>query len=434
MSLNWSKLALVCGLCLSLQTGANAQAAVETFAVEAPKGISTRPLGEAAPEQAPQSSPQVVSTRPLSSLPSSSQSAPAAAADGAHVLSTATPLTRPARIALLLPLRSSTLGPAADALRAGFYAAYERERQGIEVTLVETGDAPQDVLAGYRNASAAHDIVVGPLSRSGATALARSNEVLRPTLSLTAPELPEGETQLPPMMLVMALSIEDEARQVADWARRDHATGTAYVIHTRTAWQRRAARAFATHWTRSGMAAKTIEIALVDGFLSAPSLLQLRSTLEQDPSAFVFAALDAGQARQLRESVGRQYPMYGTSQLNPVALQDRPNVEPVVEMEGALLLDIPWQLQADHPAVMVYPRAAADAEQRRNADLERLYALGIDAYRVARELAAQQTNFELDGVTGRLVVRFDRFGPHFERTVQQAVYRGGSVVPASLAR
>jgi len=36
-------------------------------------------------------------------------------------------------------------------------------------------------------------------------------------------------------------------------------------------------------------------------------------------------------------------------------------------------------LQADHAAVMIYPRQVIAADQKRSADMERLYALGIDA-------------------------------------------------------
>lgn len=443
MLFDWTKrplLALVCGLCLSLPTSAIAQAAVETFSVDVPSAVSTRALGDALPQGSAlmQSTPEAAATVPSTTapamsgtvLPDNPQSPAPLAAPPAGIGS-----GQGRRIALLLPLRSSTLGRAAEAVRAGFFAAYERDRDGIDVTLVETGDMPQDVVAGYRKASAGHDIVVGPLSRSGVAALARSGEVLRTTIALTASEAAQGpDMRLPSQMLVMGLSIEDEARQVADWARRDHAAGTAYVVHTGMAWQRRAARAFVSQWAGSGMTVKTAELDLVDGFLDGASLVALRERLDAAQPAFLFVALDAGQARQLRESVGRQLPMYGTSQLNPVALPDRQAAEPVVEMEGAFLLDIPWQLQADHPAVMAYPRQTLDLDQRRNADLERLYALGIDAFRVARELANQHTNFELDGVTGHLVVRFDRFGPYFERTAQQAVFRDGGVTPTAAAR
>ncbi len=98
------------------------------------------------------------------------------------------------------------------------------------------------------------------------------------------------------------------------------------------------------------------------------------------------------------------------------------------EMDETRLLDIPWQLQADHPAVMVYPQLAMSTDRKRDADLERLYALGIDAYRVAREIAMQRTRFELDGVTGKLSVRFDKGNEHVARVVRRAVYRDGGVV------
>jgi hypothetical protein len=76
---------------------------------------------------------------------------------------------------------------------------------------------------------------------------------------------------------------------------------------------------------------------------------------------------------------------------------------------------------------MAYPRQSEGGEQRRNADLERLYALGIDAYRVARNIAAQQTDFKLDGVTGNLDIHFGGGTPKFERAELPAVYRDGKV-------
>ena len=162
MLYQWTKaplLALVCGLCLSPLPGANAQGVVETFSVNVPRGVSTRPLGDIPPDaQEAQPAPQATQQVEIASVrvPPLEDAAQAALPD----MPPATPVPGNVRIALLLPLRSATLGRAAGAVRAGFFAAYERQRQGIEVTLVETGDAPQDVVAGYRRASATHDIVV----------------------------------------------------------------------------------------------------------------------------------------------------------------------------------------------------------------------------------------------------------------------------------
>jgi outer membrane PBP1 activator LpoA protein len=126
--------------------------------------------------------------------------------------------------------------------------------------------------------------------------------------------------------------------------------------------------------------------------------------------------------------------MYGTSQLNPYALPDWSTAAPMPQLDQVRLLDLPWQLQADHGAVMTYPRSTLAADQRRSVDLERLYALGIDAYRVAREIAARHAHFEIDGVTGKLLVDFGAGATRFERIEQAAIYQDGVVVPVFAAQ
>jgi hypothetical protein len=41
-------------------------------------------------------------------------------------------------------------------------------------------------------------------------------------------------------------------------------------------------------------------------------------------------------------------------------------------------------------------------------------------------------NFELDGVTGKLSIRFDRSGAHFERIADRAIYRDGAVASSAV--
>jgi outer membrane PBP1 activator LpoA protein len=62
--------------------------------------------------------------------------------------------------------------------------------------------------------------------------------------------------------------------------------------------------------------------------------------------------------------------------------------------------------------------------------MERLYALGIDAYQVARGVAAQRGVFDVDGATGRLKVTIGAGPARFERSASPAVYQDG--VPAPL--
>jgi outer membrane PBP1 activator LpoA protein len=333
----------------------------------------------------------------------------------------ALPAQGPVRIALMLPLRSEALGPPAEALRAGFMAAYERDRSGFAVHLIETGDTPQQALEAYAGAVQANDIVVGPLARSAVTLVASSPLVSKPTIALNSPE---GRANVPAQMLVMGLSIEDEARQVAAWAAAEH-PGAALVLSGGSPWQKRIAQAFISHYKQGGRSAQLVELPATNGYLSEAAIGQLKLRVEAEPPALLFAALDADQLRQVRGMVDADLPVYGTSSSNP-------GIAPgaaMAELDGLRVLDLPWVLQADHPAVMVYPRRLGAGPL----DLDRLYALGIDAYRVAREVALRPGGaaFTLDGVTGRLTIAFTPGAARFERQQPSAVYQGGAYKPVA---
>lgn len=374
------------------------------------------------PDRPPAPPPEEAQVYAVAMPPGSAGEAAAPAATGQTV-----------RIGLMLPLRSETLGQAADALRAGFMAAWERDKTGFEVTVIETGDAPDEVLPTYQAALGQNDIVVGPLARSAVTALAASPLVTKPTIALNRPE-GRDDASLPANLLPIGLSIEDEARQVADWAAQDYPGGEALVVSGGKEWQRRIASAFAAQWQRLGHASKTLELSTPNGYLSDPELVALRARLASDPVELLFAALDADQVRQLRIALNApplgDVPLYGTSSLNP----GRVNLLQGAELDGIRLLDLPWQVQRDHPAVMTYPRPEPRDEARLSADMERLYALGIDAFRVAREVARKPGQpIVLDGVTGQLNIEMGNGPAKFRRVEPTAVYRNGVAVPLAPA-
>jgi len=376
------------------------------------------PVVDSVPAKPASSAPAAV-VAPVAPVEESKTTVPEAVA-----LPVFTPVQPPTRIALLLP--GSMLVQVSDAVRAGFMAAHTQQPDNFVVNVINTSDAPQDVLAGYQQAVQDNDIVVGPLTRSGAVAIVQEHAVTKPTIALTQlSAVGEPEIKTPSNMLPIGLSVEDEARQVADWVAKRGAN--AFVISTTTAWQRRAAGAFAMQWRSHGLEADLLQLSLTDGYLDAEGLLQLKKRLQNEKPSLLFVALDAAQAEQLRNAIGNEVAMVGTSQLNPLTLEGWASAPPLNSMNGVRLIDMPWQLQPDHVAVMAYPRQPQTGEQLRNADLERLYALGIDAYRVMRNVAAHQTDFRLDGVTGNLNVHFGQGAPKFQRVEQAAIYRDGKV-------
>ena len=361
--------------------------------------------------------------------------APEGAANFLQVQATDSPSGR-LRMALLLPLKSVTLKSAAEMVRDGFRAAHGREGSNVDLTVIDTDDSAQNIATLYRDAVHRYDILIGPLSRSGVGAVANSGAVSRPTIALAPPDNTDNtELRLPPKLLVMGLSIEDEARQAAEWAGREHAGGKALIVSTSVAWQKRAARAFMGQWQKSGAAVDVMQLSVAGSQLNGAALAQLKKRVQEDPPQLLFVALGAAQTRQLRGVVGPGVALYGTSQLNPLNLSEITGAERQRELDGVHLLDMPWQLQADHPAVMAYPHPVAVGTQRLGPDLERLYALGIDAYRVAAEIGAGRPDFTIDGVTGKLAVQFDGSHPAiFERTGQQAIYAEGLILPLATSR
>ncbi|WP_197065327.1 penicillin-binding protein activator [Massilia sp. 9096] len=337
----------------------------------------------------------------------------ATTAGNASASTNATPAT-PIRIALLLPTRSATLTAAAEAVRSGFMAGAERDGAGFKVELVSTGDTPQDALEAYARAAAASDIVVGPLARPAVTALVAANGVTKPTVALN---YPEGRGPLPRALLVAGLSVEDEARQIAEWAAREHPQGRALVLTGNAAWSQRAAAAFNARWEQLGHTGQNAAIPSTNGRVEQAGIDALRTRLEIDPPALVFAALDVAELRQVRRATGTAVPCYAGGAANP----GRAAGAEFAELDGVRLLDLPWMVRPDEASVMVYPRAL-NSEQP--LDMDRLYALGIDAFLLARQLALHPgASFKIDGVTGRLEA-FEGSG-RLHRREAAAIYRQG---------
>lgn len=359
---------------------------------------------------------------PAQQAPPAAPAQPSVAANAPAQAGAAAPTVR---IALLLPLRSDTLGGPADAVRAGFIAAYERERGGITVNIVATGDGAQEALDAYAAAVAHNDIVVGPLTRSAVSAVATSPVQGKPTIALNSLEArPAGaELPVPERMLIMGLSMEDEARQAANWAAAEMGKPAALVLATGSAWQQRIANAFANHWKQLGLEVAIVDLgATTNGTLQEAALLELKAQADAAPPALIFAALDSGQLRQVRGMLGTDIPVYGSSSVNPGIGQGTATSE----LDGVRLVDLPWQVHVDHPAVMAYPRL----QRNTSMDMDRLYALGIDAFRVAREIAGQAgPQFTVDGVTGKLTVKFGNGPAQFERQETGAIYQAGRFVP-----
>ena len=314
-------------------------------------------------------------------------------------------------IALILPTTSPTLGRLADAVRQGFVAAAEaagREGPAVAVTAIENEGMP--LLDACRAAQAAGAVlVVGGLTRDGATALSRSDCPRQPVLALNDPQ----GVDLPANLYAVSLSIENEARQVALLAVAE-GWHSAIVITSPSPLAKRVQEAFEREWTR---AAGQVTGRLMFGGIAEDAPLVRERIASVRAADMVFMALDAADARAVRPYVSGMLPLYATS------LSVNPRAEAIVnvDLQGVRYVEMPWFVLPDHPAVMVYPVPRAVSVEQ-----ERLYAFGIDAYRLALQMLRQDRRAPLDGVTGKITLEA---GNLFSRVLTPAEVDGGRVIP-----
>lgn len=316
--------------------------------------------------------------------------------------------TRP-HVALILPTASPALGRLADALRAGFMAAAEvAGREGASVIVTAVDNEAGALVEACRNSQAAGALlVVGGFTRDGANVLATSDCARQPILALN-----ELRAELPQGAYSVSLSLENEARQAALLAVAD-GWRSAIVIGTNTPSSRRVQDAFEREWARAAGEFRRIVFSGI-----AEEAVLVRERVAGMRGDMVFFALDQVEARAVRPYVSGMLPIYATT------LSVNPRAEAIVnvDLQGVRYLEMPWFVQPDHPAVMVYPppKGAMSVEH------ERLYAFGIDAFRLALLLTrGNPAKAALDGVTGRIAVE----GGHFARSLSPAEVDGGRVIP-----
>lgn len=253
-------------------------------------------------------------------------------------------------------------------------------------------------------------LIVGGLTRDGATLLARQS--LRqqdlPILALNTPD-----ASVSPRFHFISLGLDQEARQIAQLAFNEGAK-LATVVHGSGGLARRIQDAFEKEWARLG--GQIVMRIPVSGDINEAQTI--RPKLENLRNDMVFIATDIAGARTVRPYL----PIWMTAYATSMSIDPRADPVTNVDLDGVRFLDMPWFVQLDHPAVMVYPRPPAGT----GIEQERLYALGIDAWRLALMQSRELQKVPADGVTGKL--RLDPTGQVL-RSLTPTEFRDGRPTP-----
>ncbi len=349
-------------------------------------------------------------------------------AQTAPAVDTTQPVTASA-IALVLPNQQGIFAAAAEAVRQGFFAAHKASGSTAAIQVIEVGDDVEQIgvaLAAARDRGVR--VAVGPLRRHEVTAIVEGGSAVLPLVTLNYPDRDAGA---PPTMIAFGLSAEAEAERVVQVAlssfvklRQGLSTGARIMVLAGAgALDRRIAQAYVNALRAAGEVPSIVEA-------TPAALNRLGRQFETGSYDAVFLALGARDASLLRSRIPRGIAIFGTSLLNVGDPAGSPMASALAfDLEGVRFVDMPWLLQPDHPAVMVYPPPGRPM----TLETARLYALGIDAFRVAQVWMKGESRFEIDGVTGRL--RVDRAqSVRVERIPVSAIYRNGVIEREEFAR
>lgn len=344
------------------------------------------------------------------------------------------------QIALILPF-SGRLAPLGKAIRDGFMSTYYRAREsGNSTPTVKAYDVGDDSNIGQLYRQAVLDgaqLVIGPLRKESVESLIEQvDEFPVPVLALNRIA---GE-RFPANVYQFGLAPEDEARQVADIADSE-GYQRAMIITPASDWGRNVAEAFSSRW--QSLDGKVISQASFNPQQNDYSKI-IKDAMQLDRSEkrfqrltwlignkiefqprrrgdvdFIFLVARPQEAHAIKPLLAFHYagsiPVYATSHIYngiPMPTKNR-------DIDGVKFVDSPWALTDQAPE-----KAAILKEIPQSQNYQRMYALGVDAYRLYPRLQQMATLGEsrVYGETGHLQLNQDG---QIERELLLAVFENG---------
>jgi uncharacterized protein len=350
--------------------------------------------------------------------PSAEEPATSATSLAAPSVASGAPVTAPATagvrqsVGVLLPM-TGPLAAASKALRAGMSAA---AGNGGAILILDTAAGLDSALA--QAALQGVSTLIGPLQKEQVTALAAR----APALTTIALNYLDGERLPPPQFYPFGLAPEDEARAAASEAANAHLL-RAVVLAAEGDWAQRTAVAFKAEFSSRGGVVVS-EAHFPAGAVDFTSVLKRAlgitwSDKSSKPAAnpnskveslpvpradidVIFIAVKGAQARLLWPQIKFQR-AGGIATYAPAAATDAG----LQDLGGLRVCDAPWRIDTSGPLVTL--RGQLAAANPRSADAQRLFALGYDAYTLARRANIETLvpGTEWAGLSGTLTLGAD---------------------------
>lgn len=342
------------------------------------------------------------------------------------------------RIAVLLPMQGK-LNKAGNAIREGILAAYFNDQangkpvpdiQFVDSTQISDPMQLQSLITEQQI-----DLVIGPLQKSFVNTLNRGAPMPAPVLALNYDHGSEFN-----QVFQFGLAAEDEARQAARKAWSDGHRIVLTLVPI-TNWGTRIRDAFEEEFNAlGGIVADGTQFDRQEDFSrDISSLLATDKSSERAKEIFrmssrkikfeerrrkdidaIFLSALPGDARQIKPILAFHYagslPIYATSHVFAGTTDSQRDGD----LNEILFVDTPWSLTAPSETKRYLAQKRQDTDTR----FGRLYALGVDAYKLypyLNQLAANE-GASIQGETGALSVNPDKT---VVRILQWAQFRKG---------
>lgn len=329
-------------------------------------------------------------------------------------------------IAVLLP-SSGPFVDAANAIKQGIIAAHYASGSGGRLHFLDVSTDPRsgssNVRQVYQEAvDRGVSVVIGPLQKPSVDALSTLPELPVPVLALNRVDNRSSR----PNLFQFGLAPEDDAVAVANFAQKQ-GYQHAVVLAPQGEWGDRVAQAFEQAWREQGGDVlyqahyneaendfRDTLIPLMGLDVSEARYRALKSVLgrsldfeprRRQDMDFLFLVARPLKARQLVPQLkfhrSGNLPLIATSH----AYNGSPDPQQNIDLNDLIITDIPWMFNGDKLSDPAY-EALQSQTGGELGGLLRLYAMGVDAYRLVPQLnsMSRDPDFVYQGATGDLSI------------------------------
>ena len=397
----------------------------------------------------------------FASLGSAQQADSFNASDQSALRSTATAASK-TKIAVLMPNADNPLNVFAQAIVKGIRAENKQLSTPHEIILLPR-KIGQSTLSHLQDASLmGASVAIGPITRDDVNEISELPFLPLPVVSLN---LPEDDVKSPELLMNFSLSLEEEAKQVASMAiqslaKENKDSLNIVLFEGASPINQRVANTFEQALAEESISITRIPITkelltlpklyevknfssltletkslpdTAEGYENAKqyneNLTQSFSKLGSSSYSAVFLVTDARTAALIKPRLPRDTRVWGTSMINPGNPEQSAIASLAFDLQNTGFVDAPLILRYNNQDF----KASFGETPPNSLIARRLFAFGVDAYRLARLWMRWQPEITMAGTTGSLSFK-KSVSANVSRIAQPAVFYHGQIETMSADR